>query len=128
MKILHGKVKGGLGDFSKKMEEIPGLLDAYERKTGMRFFPGTLNIELEEEYSVASEAIRLDKGEYGGAVSVFIVPCTILDREAFILRTEKNEAGIGKHPKNILEIATDVKLRSTYNLNDGDEVEISIVK
>ena len=126
MRTLHGKIKSGLGDFSKRMERIPGLLDAYERKTGLRFFPGTLNIELDEEYIVHDDAMLLDKAEYGGTVSVFVVPCTILGRNAFILRTEKNEQGTGQHPRNIIEIATDVRLRSTYDLTDEDGVEVFV--
>ena len=46
MVTLQGKVKIGIGDFSKRMEQIPGLLDAYFKKTGMHFVPGTLNVQL----------------------------------------------------------------------------------
>lgn len=126
MKVLKGVVSTGIGDFSKKMEDIPGLLEAYQRKTGMSFYPGTLNVRLQEEYSIPKDALKLDKEEYGGRVSVFIVPCMFFDKEAFILRTEKNESGAGDHPKTIVEIASDVKLRDAYNLKDGDEIEITI--
>lgn len=127
MVILHGKVKIGIGDFSKRMEQIPGLLDAYFMKTGMRFVPGTLNIELEKEYSLPKDKIiRLEAEEYNGTVSVNIVPCKINGKDAFILRTDKNEAGIGRHPKTVIEIASDVMLRNKFNLKDGDEVEIEV--
>ena len=69
---------------------------------------------------------RLEAEEYGGTVSVNIVPCKINGKKAFILRTDKNEAGIGRHPKTIIEIASDVMLRDKFNLEDGDEVTIEV--
>jgi riboflavin kinase, archaea type len=38
------------------------------------------------------------------------VPCSILGKRAFILRTDTNEEGRGHHPKTIVEVATDVAL------------------
>jgi len=127
MVTLHGRVKIGIGDFSKRMEQIPGLLDAYYKKTGMHFIPGTLNAQLEKEYSLPKDKIiRLEAEEHNGTVSVNIVPCKINGKEAFILRTDKNEAGTGHHPKTIIEIASDVMLRDKFNLKDGDKVTIEI--
>jgi riboflavin kinase, archaea type len=57
-------------------------------------------------------------------VSPTFVPCRIFDRQAFLLRTDQNEQGTGAHPRNIVEIATDVRLRDLYQLKDGDWVEI----
>jgi riboflavin kinase, archaea type len=55
---------------------------------------------------------------------VNIVPCSILGKDGFILRTDANEEGRGHHPRTIIEIATDVKLREYFNLSDGDVVEV----
>jgi CTP-dependent riboflavin kinase len=90
----------------------------------MRLYPGTLNLELTVEYSLPVDVIRLEAAEYGGRVSVSIVPCRIFDRPAFLLRTDQNEQGTGHHPRNIIEIATDVRLRDLYRLRDGDWVEV----
>ena len=103
---------------------IDKLRDHYLCKTGMHLFPGTLNVSLAEPYTVPKDAIPLEGEEYGGAVSVTLVPCSIFGRRAFILRTDANEMGRGHHPRTIIEIASDVKLRDRYQLNDGDEVEI----
>ena len=126
-KLLKGKVVRGIGDLSQKMETISGLLDAYERKTGMRFYPGSLNVELDEEFSVPANSRRLEKEDYGGTVSSYIVPCKVFGKKAFILRTERNESGLGVHSKRIIEVASDVRLRDTFKLQDGDNVEISII-
>ncbi len=123
MRILKGKVVSGLGNFSYWIEK---LQEYYLRKTGMKFFPGTLNIQLDRPYHLPKNVMRLEKEEYGGTVSVSIVPCQIFGRDAFILRTDKNNTESGDHPKTIIEIACDVKLRELYNLKDNDLIEVEI--
>jgi riboflavin kinase len=105
---------------------IERLNTFYAKKTGMQFYPGTLNIELPAPYSLPSDVVRLEANEYGGSVSVNIVPCRIFDRQAFLLRTDQNEQGIGHHARNIIEIATNVRLRDAYQLKDGDWVEVEV--
>lgn len=90
----------------------------------MNLFPGTLNIQLDEPYALPKQTIRLEGEEYGGSVSVNIVPCSIWGKSAFILRTDANEEGRGHHPRTIIEVATDVKLRDHFQLEDGNIVEI----
>jgi riboflavin kinase len=119
--ILRGKVVSGTGNFSFWIDK---LHDHYLRKTGMQLFPGTLNVELAEPYTLPNEVIRLEGEEYGGTVSVSIVPCSIFGMKAFILRTDANDQGRGHHPRTIIEIATSVKLRDQFHLHDGDMVEI----
>jgi len=121
MSRLQGKVVSGLKHFGPWIDRLSGL---YEKKTGMRLYPGTLNVELPAPYSLPANVIRLEANEYGGSVSVSIVPCQGFGRQAFLLRTDQNEQGIGHHPRNIIEVATDVRLRDAYQLNDGDWVEV----
>src|SRR5216683_2257937 len=92
MAVLSGIVVSGQGNFSSWIEK---LQEHYRRKTGMRLFPGTLNILLDYPYSLPPDVIRLEKEEYGGTVSVSLVPCRIFDRRAFLIRTDANEAGRG---------------------------------
>lgn len=119
---LQGQVVTGMGNFSYWIEKLE---DHYYRKTGMHFFPGTLNVKLEQPFSLPP-CQRLEGEEYGGTVSVNLLPCLILGRSGFILRTDANEQGRGHHPKTIVEVASDVKLRDHYRLNDGDQVVIEI--
>ncbi len=121
MKILLGKVVSGKGDFSKWIEK---LHDYYYQKTGLNFFPGTLNVKLNQPYRIPQDALCIDAKEYGGTVSIYLVPCQILGHPAYILRTDRNEQGIGDHPHSIVEIACEVKLRDTHQIKDEDEVEI----
>lgn len=124
-RVLRGRVASGEGNFSYWIEK---LQDHYERKTGMRLFPGTLNLELEHPYSVPLEVIRLEKEEYGGTVSVNIVPCRIFGRAAFILRPDRIELGQSDRPKTVIEIACAIKLRDVYGLEDGDIVEVELAE
>jgi len=122
-RTLKGRVIGGQGNFSYWIKKLSSY---YEAKTGMRFFPGTLNIELDVPYDLPSDVIRLKKEEYGGSVSVSIQECAIFGRKAFILRTDGNASDNGDHPRTIIEVATDVKLRDCYNLKDGEIVEVKL--
>jgi len=121
MSCVRGRVTSGRRNFGLWIEQLSNF---YERKTGMRFYPGTLNVELSRPYSLPPDVTRLEANEYGGSVSVSIVPYRIFDRRAFLLRTDQNEQGTGHHPRNIIEIATDIRLRDVYQLKDGDWVEI----
>ena len=124
MRILRGRVVTGVGNFSFW---IAKLHDHYRRKTGLDLFPGTLNLRLDEEWRRPPTGfVRLEKEEYGGTVSVSLIPCTVFGRKAFILRTDRAEFGETDHDRCTLEIATDVKLRDAYALKDGDEVEVTL--
>ena len=123
MKVLTGQVVSGVGNFSYWIDK---LKDHYQRKTGLMLFPGTLNVQLDEEYSIPPDAMRLEGEEYGGAVSINIVPCRIFEEDAVILRTDSNERGEGLHPRTLVEVACEVKLRDKYNLKDGDTVQVEV--
>ena len=120
---LRGKVVSGMGNFSYWIEKLE---DHYYKKTGMHLFPGTLNVQLDQPFSLPSGVTRLEGEEYGGTVSVNLLPCLILSRSGFILRTDANEQGTGHHPKTIVEVASDVRLRDYFGLADGDPVSIEV--
>jgi len=121
MRVLKGKVVSGVGNFSFWIEK---LRDHYLHKTGLRLFPGTLNIQLDEPFDLPQERARLEAQEYSGTVSVNIVPCTILGRRAVILRTDKADSEL--QSRMIIEVACDVKLRDQHQLRDGDVVEVLV--
>jgi riboflavin kinase len=87
MKVPRGKVESGVGDFGQWVEKLSAH---YERKIGMKLYPSTLNIRLPDPYTIAPGCIGLEAHEYGGTVSVSIVPCRVLGRRGFILRTDAN--------------------------------------
>lgn len=119
---LVGRVTSGLGDLSRWMRRHA---DAYHRATGHELVPGSLNVELHRAWSLPeSPRIRLPPEQVG--VGMNLVPCTLEGLPAFIARTDRNEAGTGHHPQNLIEIVAPVGLRQTLNLDDGDQVEILV--
>ena len=121
MRVLKGRVVTGVGDFSFWIER---LQDHYREKTGMRLFPGTLNIQLDEPFELPRGRARLEAEEYGGTVSVSIVPCKVFGRAAVILRTDKADSE--PQSRMIVEVACEVKLRERHQLRDGDVVEVEV--
>lgn len=93
-----------LGSFGHWIERLSSFYEAED------LYPGTLNLELTSEYSLPSDVIRLEADEYGGSVSVSMVPCRIFVRFGFLMRTDSNEKGMRHQPRNIIEIATDLQL------------------
>lgn len=120
---LKGKIFSGVGHQSSYIEKLQAC---YEKKLGVKLFSGTLNIQLDAQYNFPKKFIRLDSSEYGGKVSINIIQCKIFERSAFILRTDKTEQGTGRYPKTVIEVASDISLRDTYRLKDGDEIEIEV--
>ena len=65
--ILRDEIRAGKGDFSYWLDQLG---PHYTRTTRMRLFPGTLNIHLTSgSYRTPTNALRLEKEEYGGRVS-----------------------------------------------------------
>ncbi len=121
MRVVKGKVVTGAGNFSFWIEK---LRDHYRAKTGMQLFPGTLNIELDEPFELPRERARLEAEEYGGTVSVSIVPCKVFGRAAVILRTDKADSE--PQSRKTIEVACEVKLREQHQLRDGDVIEVEV--
>jgi len=120
--ILTGTVESGENNFSYWISKLE---PHYTAKTGMKLFPGTLNVHLNQAYELPSETLSLRKEEYGGEVSVKIMPCRIFGRRAFILRPYRDDKE-NNYDKRVVEIATDIKLRDAYRLEDGDVVQIEV--
>ena len=70
------------------------------------------------------QRIRIEPSVFG--VGINLVSCRFLGRAAFVMRTDRNEAGTGHHPRTVVEIVSDVRLRDAFGLGDGDAVEIAV--
>ena len=114
---LEGKVQKGLGNASFWVEKIE---DIFYKKTGMRLFYGTLNVNLDKPYKLKNYWI-INKDEYGGTQDVYVQETTILNQKAFIVRSEKTD-----HASNIIEIVSNVKLRDEFNLKDNENIRVEV--
>jgi len=85
-------VVAGRGDLSQWMVLYQEL---YTGRVGSPLVPGSLDVILDTEWSMARVDARLDPEEYG-AVGMSIARCAIAGIPAFILRTDRNEQGLGR--------------------------------
>ena len=122
--ILTGTVRSGKGNFSYCMEKLQTLCNA---RTGVALYPGSLDSDLAVSYDLpVKDVIWLEKEAYGGRVSVSLLPCAVSGIEGFIMRPDPNADGTGDHPKTIVEVAAQVRLRDALNVSDVDFVTIKV--
>ena len=122
--ILTGTVRSGKGNFSYCMEKLQTLCNA---RTGVALYPGSLDSDLAVSYDLpVKDVIWLEKEAYGGRVSVSLLPCAVSGIEGFIMRPDPNADGTGDHPKTIIEVAAQVRLRDALNVSDVDFVTIKV--
>ncbi len=99
--------------------------DAYERAVGVQLEPGSLNVLLHEPWVLREPQARLEASEAG--VGMAFVPCRLNGERCWAIRTDKNNAGMGDHPLTVVEVVSDVHLRTALDLQDGDEVVLELV-
>lgn len=117
---MVGRVTSGSGDLSRWMTLYA---DAYAGAAGAALFPGSLNVVLEEPWTLPPEKLRLDADLVGRIV--YLVPCRVGARRCFIFRTERAEQAGGEEHR-VLEILSAVRLRTELGVSDGDLVEVVI--
>ncbi|MBM6618808.1 hypothetical protein [Bacillus suaedaesalsae] len=96
MKVLKGKIISGIGEFAQWMESLESY---YSYKTGMKLFPKTIQVYLEEPFSCQEP-----------------IACYINGAEGIIMAI--NEVGVAQ----ISPSCDGVELTN----HDGEEVEIVI--
>jgi hypothetical protein len=103
MACVRGKVVSGRADFGLWIERLSSF---YEQKTGMRFYPSTLNVELPSPYSLLRDVIRLSALSHGR-----MERCLTTERES--MEGAAAHPGVGKfsvHTAALPEMVT----RATY--------------
>lgn len=121
---MKGKIKSGLGQGSYWITKFTPV---FMREYSIKLFPGTLNVEIEEDYKLVDSYKVIPGFEYGGTDRVLVQKCIILGETAYIVRPERNNKENGDHPLNILEIISDVNFREKFNLKNDDEIEITLI-
>lgn len=121
---LEGEVTSGLGKGAYYMGK-----EVYQRRfnesVGFRPFPGTLNLEVDEEkrkeFESSTESIEIKDVEEDGErfSDVTATPVEIEGVEGALIRLE-----ITDHPLSIAEVIAPVELREKLGLEDGDTVAL----
>lgn len=129
---LEGTITSGMGE-GKHYISLPGYMEQFETKLGYEPFPGTLNVELDDE-SVrrrgameALEPVHIDGWEdddrtYGPCVCY---PATVVATEGYdeahVIAPERTH-----HDEDQLEVIAPVKLREELGLADGDRLTVRV--
>ena len=121
VRVMRGRVVSGQGDLARWMRRYS---DAYEQAVGARLEPGSLNVVLDEPWVMHRHEVRLEAADAG--VGVALVRCRLDDEPCWVVRTDKNNAGLGDHPLTVVEVVSTVHLRSVLGLHDGDEVRVEL--
>ena len=130
---LAGGVTGGVGE-GRHYISLPGYNRQFEERLGYEPYPGTLNIELDEESTrsrselAAVEGIPIDEWEdeertYGSAT------CYVATLEAAAGSVEPVHVIVPDrthHDEDQIEIIAPEMLRDELGLADGDEVVVEI--
>ena len=121
MQVLKGKIVSGSGVGAKIMVDY---LEKFKQIFKMDIFPGTLNLQLEQEWQMPLEAGHIegftkpDGTKRGG---VYFLKAKLKNIPVFVIRPV-----LTKHPKNIIELVSPINIRKQYGLKDGDFLEVSV--
>lgn len=115
-----GRVAPGRGDLSRW---IRVYADEYRRACGDALVPGSLNLVLDEGWSLPSGRLTLTAEKVGRLVH--LVPCRVGNHGCFIFRTQLVEDTFGDEHRK-LELLSSVRLRDELGVDDGDLVEVIV--
>ena len=124
---ITGKIVSGAGE-GAYFTQIGWVQQQCVEKLGFKPYPGTLNLEISEEFLPAIESLDQKKAielvspddKFCNAV-VFRISMGEISG-AIILPEEK----VRIHPKNIIEIIAPLNLKAALNMNYGDFLKIKI--
>jgi CTP-dependent riboflavin kinase len=126
---LSGVVQAGRGLGAGLMAE-DAVLARLEELAGFAIVPGTLNVRLprplERDSSwryVPAAEIRPDWEELTGQAGYFLTPVTIAHRHRG-LAFQADERRKPGYPSDLIELFSEVHLRTQLGLNDGDAVSV----
>lgn len=126
--IFTGEVTQGLGEGHYYMSR-EGYQSQFEQVLGYRAYPGTLNVELQddsphpasvlpEESRVRIEGFEEENRTFG---AVICYEAEVRGVEAAIVVPERSH-----HDTSVMEVISPEVLREELGLEDGDEVEVTV--
>ena len=126
---ITGKIISGTGE-GAYFTQIAWVQQQCAEKLGFKPYPGTLNLEISEEFLPAIELLDQKKGielispdpkfcnakvfqvSLGDIIGALILP----------------EAKVRVHPKNIIEIIAPLNIKASLTVKDGDSLKIAIIR
>ncbi len=133
MELFRGIVKTGIGEATIEMSK-PSELDDWEKLTGLRVIPGTLNLHLEKPFdlsllkymSFSKIGWEFDPSTQGsdfkGDIGMHYHRIIIVGKYPGILAFWTWSHNLGTHA----ELISSIHLRTAIGLEDGDSVDFSL--
>jgi CTP-dependent riboflavin kinase len=126
--VITGKIISGAGE-GAYFTQIDWVQQQCEAKLGFKPYPGTLNLEISEEY--LSIVKSLDQKKTGielispdpNFCNARIFPVSLGDISGAIILPEEK---VRVHPKNIIEIIAPLSIKAYLNVKDGDFILFTI--
>lgn len=125
--VITGKIISGVrkGAYFTKLDWVQTQC---MKKLGFRPYPGTLNLEISEDYLPVIEALKREE-------SVKLIPPDPQFCEAKVLPLSMGDItgaiiipaeDVRVHGKNTIEILSPIKLKDALNVDDGDTLTLEI--
>jgi CTP-dependent riboflavin kinase len=119
---VKGRVVGGVGDFSRRMNRFP---EVFARATGEQLHPGTLNVKIDRKIVIQKE-FQISGAEIDEpGQDLLFERCEINGMKAFRIRPLHLSTGGGGHGDDTLEIASASYIE---NAKLGSEVEVTFFR
>ena len=126
--VISGKIISGAGE-GAYFTQIGWVQQQCVEKLGFKPYPGTLNLEISEEFLPAIES--LDQKKAIELISpdpkfcnAMVFQASLGDISGAIILPEEK---VRIHPKNIIEIIAPLNLKAALHLNDGDFIKLKII-
>jgi len=125
---IIGKIISGAGE-GAYFTQIDWVQQQCNEKLGFKPYPGTLNLEILEEFLPVIEILDQKRGlelispdpQFCNAMVFQVSLQDIIG--AIILPEEK----VRVHPENIIEIIAPVNIKASLNVKDGDSVTVVFI-
>ena len=120
-RIVSGVKKGAF------FTQLDWVQEQCQKKLGFKAYPGTLNLEIEEEKIPIVEALR-----QGGGIELIppdtnfcsghAYPVSVMGVSGAIVAPAED---VSVHGKNIIEIIAPISLKEALDVKDGDEIMLT---
>lgn len=125
---FRGEVESGMGE-GEYYISLDGYMRQFREKLGYEPFPGTLNIQLDDESTRARSALKnldgieieeweTEERTFGGATCY---PADIEGVDGHIIYPHRTH-----YPEEMLEVIAPIKLRDELELEDEDEIKVEV--
>ena len=122
-RIVSGVKKGAF------FTQLDWVQEQCQKKLGFKPYPGTLNLEIEEEKIPIVEALRQGEGielipPDTDFCSGHVYPVSVMGVSGAIVAPAED---VSVHGKNIIEIIAPISLKEALDVKDGDEIMLTFI-